>query len=658
MKFSTLDRAHPEGAARTLQLLFSAPDGRHHVLEILADSIETAHRIDPSGWGVTLAARSLRLNVGRGAALSLAKNQLCVALDWRELNTKTRKAIQQVADLEAPGRLKTAPHAAHVTLEGAQIAEMWPLIAPAHRKFVADAAHGFDSRAPQSPTWRDAHSPGVLQMLRFELERDIPSPSYALSTPEPAAIPIETDFDAPKLLQDGIGARGLSFPPQHLAAFFTALSTKGFVILSGPSGVGKTALATAFAALLPRPGQAKEQRVRLTESEIESGQIALSPTTLRYLPPLHPGETRAATIICDGAAHHCRLVGAAHGAHLQLRGAARKWLGNHAASHLTIETEWDDETLRPTFRFLPHPQAETAVASNHLFLPVRSDWRDEKPLLGYFNPLANRYEWTPFLRFITRAESSFRSGDSAAHFVIFDEMNLARVEWYFADLLSILEAGRCADGSTREPLRFDFDAGATGELPPRQLHLPPNLYFIGTINSDESTQTLSPKVLDRAWVLEAPNVDFSNYPPQDDHSTVSETHRQELLNLFNRHGQFATPDKALVAAQLEKFPARRDDLTQLNRALEESGAGFGFRVFDEILSFCAVGHENGFYSAEIDAFDAAVAFKVVPRLHGGRGQIEGALRAVLEWGQARNLTQTQQATRQLLARLERDGFLP
>jgi energy-coupling factor transporter ATP-binding protein EcfA2 len=656
MKFSTLDRAHPDGAARTLQKLFPSGDVRLQVLELLADSIEAAHQIDPGSWGVTLAARSLRLNVGRGAALSLAKDELCVALDTRQLDAKARRLLQQEAHLEAPGRLKTAPHAAYATIEGAQLARLWPLVEAAHHQYVQDAAHGFDSKAPLSPTWRDAHSPGVLQMLRFELERPIPAPAYDVSQQEPEALP-EVEFNAAKMLQCGLSARGLSFPASHLAAFFTALSTKGFVILSGPSGVGKTALATAFAALLPRPGQNAEQQVTLTEAQTLSGQVELSGATLRYLPPLRAGEARAATVICDGAAHHCRLVGGARVAHLQLRGAARKWLGQHADSPITIETEWDDETLRPTFRFLPQLKGTAEPASNHLFLPVRSDWRDEKPLLGYFNPLANRYEWTPFLRFITKAEASFKAGDTAAHFVILDEMNLARVEWYFADLLSLLEAGRRPDGTTREPLTFNYDPAATGELPPRQLHLPPNLYFIGTINSDESTQTLSPKVLDRAWVLEAPTVDFSNYPPEHGEVAVSPAHQQELLALFTRQNRFATPDKAVVAAQLEQFPARRDDLTQLNRALEEFGVGFGFRVFDELLSFCAAGRENGFYLSENEAFDAAIAFKIAPRLRGGRGQIEGALQALLEWSESHGLEQTSRATRQLMLRLEREGFL-
>jgi hypothetical protein len=141
-------------------------------------------------------------------------------------------------------------------------------------------------------------------------------------------------------------------------------------------------------------------------------------------------------------------------------------------------------------------------------------------------------------------------------------------------------------------------------------------------------------------------------------SSASKAHRRQLLELFTRGPRFASPDKALVAAQLEAHPARRDDLSQLNSALESSGAGFGFRVFDEILTFCAVAAQNGLFESENAAFDAAVALKIAPRLRGSRGQVEAALKSLLAWSDARKLDQTVRATRKLLAQLERDGFLP
>ena len=85
------------------------------------------------------------------------------------------------------------------------------------------------------------------------------------------------------------------------------------------------------------------------------------------------------------------------------------------------------------------------------------------------------------------------------HFLILDEMNLSHVERYFADMLSAIESG--------EPLHLHSEAGTVGHpaLPsgvPRELSLPPNLFIVGTVNVDETTYMFSPKVLDRANVLE------------------------------------------------------------------------------------------------------------------------------------------------------------
>ena len=154
---------------------------------------------------------------------------------------------------------------------------------------------------------------------------------------------------------------------------------------------------------------------------------------------------------------------------------------------------------------MPQP----AEGANHLFVTVRPDWRDSKSLLGYYNPLTGAYEWTPFLRFLLRAVQSYEARDGLAWFVILDEMNLAHVEYYFADLLSVLESGRDEDGWTREPLRLGYPDEAAGNLPPRELKLPPNLYIVGTVNVDETTHAFSPKVLDRAFTLELTDVDFT-----------------------------------------------------------------------------------------------------------------------------------------------------
>ena len=331
------------------------------------------------------------------------------------------------------------------------------------------------------------------------------------------------------LLRHVLTSQGLHFTDWQIATFYTALQTKGFVILSGISGTGKTKLAQHFAALLPQP----------------------------------PGQ-------------------------------------------------------------------------NWLFVPVRPDWRDSKSLLGYYNPLTGTYAWTPFLRFLLRAERSYRTGDGLAWFVILDEMNLAHVEYYFADLLSVLESGRDEEGWTREPLRFDYPDEAEGDLPPRELHLPPNLYMIGTVNVDETTRAFSPKVLDRAFTLELTEADFDAYPliPDENPVTLNAGGRQTLLNNFTFGGCFVRIDKQAIAEYVTDHPEVRERLKTLNEQLRPYGLHFGYRVFDEIVAFLIAAQHNHLYDGlggVTAALDAAVLMKVLPKFHGSRSKLEAPLKAVLAW---------------------------
>jgi hypothetical protein len=325
---------------------------------------------------------------------------------------------------------------------------------------------------------------------------------------------------------------GLHYTPWQQAVFFTALQTKGFVILSGISGTGKTKIAQAFAAALPQP---------------EEGR--------------------------------------------------------------TVE-----------------------------FLTVRPDWRDSKSLIGYHNPITDRYERTPFLTFLLRAVESWERRDGLAWFVILDEMNLAHVEHYFAELLSILESGRDSDGWTNEAIQLPVSTGES-ELPAR-IKLPPNLFLIGTVNLDETTHAFSPKVLDRAFAMEFSDVTFDHYSPTATQGAagLADRDRHALLNALSRDGDYSRIDRAAIMALLAADERPRRWLETLNRQLRPHHMHFGFRVFDEIMAFVDLGLKNGLF-AELrpgsdsleTAFDAAVLMKVLPKFHGSRSRLEGPLTKVLAW---------------------------
>ncbi len=271
----------------------------------------------------------------------------------------------------------------------------------------------------------------------------------------------------------------------------------------------------------------------------------------------------------------------------------------------------------------------------------RPDWRDSTSLLGYYNPLTETYEWTEFLRFIIRAGENFDGPpeDRIAWFVSLDEMNLAHVEYYFADLLSVIESGRNDDGWTREPLRMTYPDTLEDEAPPRELYLPPNLYIIGTVNMDETTHAFSPKVLDRAFTIELADVDFTNYPVANAGSgagLLTDDEQSALLRAFTRvHPETGTPrfaliDKAEIGAVVARHGRIRADLQALNGLLQQNRMHFGYRVFDEICQYLHNNDVNGMM-AFADAFDQAVFMKVLPKFTGSKARLQSPLRKVLAW---------------------------
>lgn len=144
-------------------------------------------------------------------------------------------------------------------------------------------------------------------------------------------------------------------------------------------------------------------------------------------------------------------------------------------------------------------------------LPVRPAWLDAADLLGFFDPREKRFVPAPFLDFVLNAQRNAASGVLCV--VVLDEMNIARIENYGADLLSQLEKvhqpgqsgllhlySPTIQAERDRVLLAALDAGGAGFVDPitAELALPDNLILAGTLNNDDTTETLSPKVLDRS----------------------------------------------------------------------------------------------------------------------------------------------------------------
>ena len=135
-----------------------------------------------------------------------------------------------------------------------------------------------------------------------------------------------------------------------------------------------------------------------------------------------------------------------------------------------------------------------AVSAEQLVVPVAPNWTTNEDLLGYFNPIDNTYHDTPFSAFLRSAAHAFSSAKARGttarpYHLILDEMNLARVEYYFAKFLSAMEL---RSRRTTTPIEL-----APGE----EVLLTPNLKFIGTVNIDETTHGFADKVFDRAQLV-------------------------------------------------------------------------------------------------------------------------------------------------------------
>lgn len=218
--------------------------------------------------------------------------------------------------------------------------------------------------------------------------------------------------------------------------------------------------------------------------------------------------------------------------------------------------------------------------------PVRPEWTDPSGLTGYEDRLSDRYVVPPFLEALLVATAN----PASPVFVILDEMNLARVEYYFSDVLSAVESRHDLQlHSSGVPME-----GSTGGEVPANLKVPQNLFLIGTINVDETTSTLSDKVLDRAVVIDMSEVDFEAF--------------------FKGLGE-RTPDLA------DSISACQPVLSAINALLIPHGLGFGYRLAEEFVRYHAFA-VGPLKRSPAEVIDDQLMQKALIRLRGSEAQRE------------------------------------
>ena len=269
---------------------------------------------------------------------------------------------------------------------------------------------------------------------------------------------------------------------------------------------------------------------------------------------------------------------------------------------------------------LPKRYSE-AMGIHMVSLAVQPRWDSPQDLFGFFNHLEGRYKATELARAMVQFERYNRPDwnlpadwdhqrDDRMLLVLLDEMNLARVEYYFSEFLSKLETRRSIlntenDARSRDPVEIALDTGSLREGE-HNIRLYPgrNLLFTGTMNEDESTQSLSDKVLDRACVLR-----FGRPAKMASAQAPTPATPEKSGLAYDTWRLWCEPD--LSTADEKKINAW---IGELNDAMEQVGKPFAHRVHQAILAYA------GNYPREGNRVQLAMADqieqRIMPKLRG------------------------------------------
>ncbi|MBC3803551.1 hypothetical protein GH808_03755 [Acetobacterium fimetarium] len=279
-------------------------------------------------------------------------------------------------------------------------------------------------------------------------------------------------------------------------------------------------------------------------------------------------------------------------------------------------------------------------------MAVQPDWDSPQSLFGYFNSVDNRFNPTNLLKAMVQfsemgsikhlAEkyaadpaivtslsnhmSKLEGGKltDSLYIVLLDEMNLAHVELYFSDMLSKLERRRNSD----DEIDVEIDLGAG--MPKYPLELNDNIMWVGTMNEDETTKSLSDKVLDRGNLL--------SFPRPKEFISRTKTTTIEAASMLPKSTWQSWLDDNVI--EEERFTSRiekyKKGLETVNEAMEFAGRALGHRVWQSIESYtanhpkviAAIKVDDGNFDAVVcdiamqEAFEEALVHKVMPKLRG------------------------------------------
>ena len=312
----------------------------------------------------------------------------------------------------------------------------------------------------------------------------------------------------------------------------------------------------------------------------------------------------------------------------------------------------------------------STTPGNYCLIEVKPNWHDSTELLGYYSALSGKYELTDFIRFTYKAICN----PNVPFFLCLDEMNLAPVEQYFAEFLSVLETrkkteegiltqpllskdkfsncelvktvpvkreGYVVDGEEYEEtsLYSEIDEEIIRYLKTNGLGLPDNLFVIGTVNMDDTTHQFSRKVIDRAFTIEMNGGKMEDmFSPE---SRLSLEYREKPVDLREFKSEFVRAYEVLedsrykkyhdiITERIPKMLGNSDgsaDKNSINGILNETPFRVSYRVQNELILYLSVLISKEGFPDEIENLigEATLAIlleKILPRVQGEQKQLE------------------------------------
>lgn len=253
-------------------------------------------------------------------------------------------------------------------------------------------------------------------------------------------------------------------------------------------------------------------------------------------------------------------------------------------------------------------------------LAVQPNWDSQESMLGFFNSIDNKFDAQPVLRFLAQSQKPWSDEypglQEALCLVLLDEMNLAHPELYFAEFLSKLEFRRGRGSKVLPKLPVKIGAG----LPPYQLPIGRNVLWTGTMNQDETTHSLSDKVLDRSTVIFFPRP--ITLERRVKLKSQNEKNRGPLLHKDTFLG-WCTKESPFTDGQVKPF---KEFIEEMNGYLGVAGRAIGHRVWQSLEYYMAnypdvraaltAGGESEIKEAMHIAFEDQLVQKIMPKLRG------------------------------------------